>query len=478
MLNEDGIFVPTAFQTLPLYAPDMIEHNGVMRPLDKALLSGRGLGKTVAAIAVAWRWARDYPGIPILFLKQERKALADVLKMAALYYPTCDAGVSYNKSSQLFLFSNGSSILFEGLQDMSAYAKGLQGFNAGGLVVEELGSFDSFEILDLALSNLRGKNWPLCVWYLSNSGGRLHGATFDRFKLADNPGQGEIVETNNGRLCAVFGGTYRENPHLDAGYADTLRSATRHDPLKQKMWLDNSWSLVGGSFLSNVFSDDNLCQWWPTEHFYYRNDWRYFISYDDGQASPAWCGLFAEAKQATRGADDHTYRKDSIVCLAEVSTSLPDDRSKGDHSTANEIADRIKDMCRYWYKAPCRGWGDPMIFKDTGTGTTVGEIFEKRGVHITGAADRARIPGWTVVKQWMANSMAEGKRHDGDPAFYVNTRHCPQLMWEIKNAMPSQKTMDDTDSRDDALDSVRYLLTTRTRKEPPVTKQSFGRGMN
>ena len=474
MLNVDGIFVPTDWQAVSIYAPDVIEWKGKMRPLDKALLTARGPGKTTAAIAVAWRWCRDYPGIPVLFLKQERKSLADVLKMAALYYPSCDAGVSFNRSTQLFVFSNGSTILFEGLQDLSSYATGLQGMNIGALVIEELGSFIDFTLVDLVISGLRGKRWPRCVWYLSNPGGKAHGVTYDRF-LASDPAHGEIIETNNGRLCAVFGGTYQDNPHLDESYPDTLRSATRHDPMKQKMWLHNSWSLLGGSMFAHVFSDDNIVQWWPTEDFYTRNDWTFFLGYDDGQASPAWSGIFAEAKKTTRGPDDLIYRKDSIVCISEVSTALADDRTKGDHSTANEIADRIKEMCAYWYKARCFGYGEPMIWKDTGHESSIGDIFRRRGIIIEPARDRDRVRGWTVVKQWMANAQPPGRRHDGDPAFYVNRRHCPQLIWEIQNAMPSHKKLDDTDSRDDALDGVRYLITTRTKKEPAVTSTSLQR---
>jgi len=474
VLNANGIFSPYPWQSAILGSPDFVHVDGNAHPLDAAMLTGRGPGKTSIMIAMAWRIARDYPGIPIGFFKHERKSLHDLLRMAALYYPTCD-DVIYNRSDQFVTFSNGSTIIFDGLQDMSAYASSWQGRNLGACFFDELSAFPDLELCDLMLSNLRGKGYPCKAVYASNPGGKSHGVIFDRW-LAGSPTQGEIMQTENGRYCTVWSGTHQDNPSLGKNYVQSLKSATRHDPLKRRMFLTGDFSIQGGGFFSRVVSNENSVHWWPDHsRFYSQDDWRFFLGYDHGTAAPAWCGLFAEARQTSRGADDQIYRKNSLVCVAEFSTSLPDNKAKGDGSTVAEIADGIKRMCADWYGVRRFGYGDAAIFANIGQPSSVGTEFERHGVMFEPGKKGKRAPGWDVVKQWLANAQPTGKRFDGEPALYINKSYCPSLIWELTNAVADVRNLSDIGGSDHALDGTRYMITTRAIKEPPMMITSFNR---
>lgn len=443
-------------QTLAIHKPDQILWNGEMRPLDLAWMSGRGDGKTTGAEGVMWRWARDYPGIFILVVKHERKSMASMFKSATEFFATCDAGMSFTREPMFVRFSNGSSILFEGLQDRISYEKSMQGMSAGAMIVDELGAFPDLSLVLYAISNIRGAKWPRACWFLSNPGGRSHGQAFDMF--IDGHESGDIFETSTGRVTMLLSGTYRDNPFLDDDYMNALKAATRNDETKRDLWMNGSWNILGGSMFGTTYSNDNAVRWFPDDGFQHQDDWTFTLGYDDGQASPAWCGLFATARNTTKGDDGELYRKGSIVLLAEFSTAQPDNRTKGDYSTTKDVAKGIRQMCRDWYGVRCFGYGDPMIFKADGHEQTLGHIFIDEGVTLEPASSRARVPGWQIMKQYFSNAQPKGRRHDGDPALYVNEAACPQFVWEIKNAMPSEKNPDDTDSRDDAMDGSRYFL--------------------
>lgn len=445
-------------QTFLIHKPDQIEWNGQLRPLDLCVASSRGDGKTTMAEGVIWRWARDYPGIFVLVLKNERKSMASMFKNSVEYWSTCDAGMTYTKEPMFVRFSNGSTVLFDGLQDRISYEKSMQGLSAGALVVDELGSFDGMDLPLYVASSLRGKQWPRCIWWLCNPGGRNHGPIFDMF--IDGRKSGEIFETSAGRVTMLWQGTYKDNPFLDDDYVNALKAATRNDPMKQQMWLEGSWQLAGGSTFGRFYSNKNAVRWFPdhASGFPYRDDWKFVLGYDDGQAVPAWCGLFAIATCNTRGDDGDAYRKGSIVLLDEVTTADPADRNKGTYIVTKDIARRIREMCSNWWDVRRFGYSDPMIFKADGHDQTLGHIFVDEGVTLEPAADRARVPGWNLLKQYMANAQPAGQRLDGDPALYVNEQAVPQWLWEVRNAMPSTKNPDDTDSRDDALDGTRYML--------------------
>jgi hypothetical protein len=466
----------TKLQEFAIHKADTVEWQGHERPLDLIWASGRGDGKTTGAEGVAWRWARDYPGIFILFLKHERKSLAPVFKSATEFFASCDQNVTFTKEPMFVRFSNGSTMLFEGLADRVAYEKSLQGMSAGAMIIDELGSFPDLDLPLSAISNIRGDEWPRCVWFLCNPGGRSHGSIYDLF-LGDRPQNGDIFETSAGRVTMFLSGTHRDNPFLDADYVNALKSATRNDPTKQAMWLDGSWHLLGGSLFGTVYSNENAARWFPSSSFYNQEDWKFTLGYDDGQASPAWCGLFAEARRMTRGPDDQTYRKGSIVLVAEFCTARPDDRTKGDYSTTKDIAQGICRMCADWYDVRRFGYGDPMIFKADGHEQTLGHLFVDNGVTIEPASSRARVPGWSILKQYLANAQPVGRRHDGDPALYVNEAAAPHFVWELKNAMPSPKNPDDTDGSDHSLDGTRYYLVSKINTGGGVEVYDFWTGL-
>ena len=469
LFDEHGKLNLFPWQSVWVHAPDKIEWNGEVRPLDVAVLTARGPGKTVGSLVMCWRLARDYPQIPIWYFKYEANSLRDVFRIAEMYFPTCDARVQINKQERFVRFSNGSTIQFKGLNEgggTGGYAASIQGANIGVAFFEELGSFA--EMPDLPLSNLRGP-WPNKAVYLSNPYGRLHGQTVDRFLPRADMKQGEIIETPNGRLCAVFGGTYLDNPALGDEYGKAIRAACHGDERKLGAWLNNDWhGSLGGSFFGQVWSQNNFVNWFPLDDWYHKKDWRFWLSFDEGYHSPSWCGLFAEATTRAYGPDDHVYAKDAIVCVAEMSTALPDQRHLGDGSTAYEMADRINDMRRTWYNARGYGFADTSTKKRSGHSDSARALFAEKGIEFIDPTDKDRVNGWRVVRQWMASAKPVGQRWDGGRAFYVNFHHTPQLQWEIQNAMKDPKNPEDLDTRDDGLDSVRYLLMARTRREEEV----------
>lgn len=481
MLNADGQLHLTdwqaAFVGCPLwYYPDPVA-TGVARavtrlPLDRVAAGGRGNGKSVGLLASAWSYARDYPGASMAVFRQERKALHDLVRMASLYFPTCDHDVLFNKQELTFFFSNGSMLTFDGLADMSSYAVSWQGRNLNWVAFEELGSWPDFDMIDLMLSNLRGEGFPNIAIYICNPGGTLHSLIYDRW-LSSDPMNGEIVFADNGRPAAVFQGTFRDNPHVGEQYIESLKSATAHDPVKQDMWLNGSWARLSGTYFSRSMSDANFVDWWQDiGYFSDPTDWKFFIGLDHGTAAPAWCGLFAEAKMTTRGPDQHFYRKGDLVVVAEVATNLPDRRDRGDGSSVVELCEQISDMCEKWYDVRPAGVGDPAIFANHGQPSTIGQEYERSRVCIEPAPRAKRIPGWDIMKSRLHHATPPEERADADdPGLYINREACPQLVWELQNVTSDQKNISDVNSRqiDHAVDGCRYAVSSRVIKEGGVT---------
>ena len=477
MLTREGQLALTDWQRAVVSCPVWTWlDDGRKLPLDRVYAGGRGGGKTVALLASAWSYARDYPGASMAIFRQERKSLADLVKMATLYFPTCDRELRFNKSELFFEFSNGSVLTFDGLADLSSYAVSWQGRNLNFAAFEELGSWNSFEMIDMMLSNLRGKDYPNLAHYLCNPGGSLHGAIYDRW-LDGEPMQGEIVIADNGRPAAIYQSTFLDNPHVGEQYVESLKSATAHDPVKQEMWLHGSWATLGGTYFARSLTDANFVDWWEhVDYFPDHRDWRFFIGLDHGTAAPAWCGFFAEAKQTTRGADQQFYREGDIVCIAEVATNVPDNRAKGDGSSIVELCESIKGMCYEWYGKPASGVGDPAIFANHGQPSTVGQEYERHGVNIEPAPRAKRVPGWDIMKSRLHHAAPAKERANGDePALYINRRACPQLTWELQNAVADPKNISDVDTRgvDHSLDGSRYAVTSRTIAERPATFEQF-----
>ena len=477
MLNNDGKLVLTDWQRAVVSCP--VWHytdDGRKLPLDRVMAGGRGGGKSVALLASAWSYARDYPGAAMAIFRQERKSLHDLVRMATLYFPSCDRDLRFNRSELFFEFSNGSTLTFDGLADLASYALSWQGRNLNFVAFEEAGTFTSFEMIDLILSNLRGDGFPNVAQYVLNPGGALHGAAFDRW-LSNDPLNGEIVLADNGRPAAVFQSTYLDNKHVGTNYVESLKSATAHDPVKQEMWLKGSWATLGGSYFARSLTEANFVEWWPEiDYFTQIRDWRFFIGLDHGTSAPAHVGLYAESQSTTRGPDQHFFRKGDLVCIAEVATNLPDQRAKGDGSSIVEICERISEMCRDWYNVKRRGVGDPAIFANHGQPSTIGQEYERHGVIIEPAPRARRVPGWDIVKSRLHHAALPEDRPGADePGLYINKAQCPQLIWELQNVVADPKNISDVDTSgcEHACDQLRYAVSSRTIKERATTIEPF-----
>ncbi len=236
------VYKPTEFQTRVLSVPV---------DCDIALLGGRGGGKSWALAWLMLQYIQAYEQrASILYVRKEWPGLRDFEKVLLELVKAAYPDATYNLKDMIWRIPNGGTIEMSQCSTITQSYGKLQGRSFSMVMVDELGLYPDFSVVDTLRSNLRApKGVPTRMVIAANPNGANHSGILKRYvrklepwKISSLPGIAERIIH-----CPS---TFRDNPRLNrAEYETQLRQSSAGDEGRLAAWLDGDWE----SGLSDLF---------------------------------------------------------------------------------------------------------------------------------------------------------------------------------------------------------------------------------
>lgn len=428
---------------------------------DLALLGGRGGAKSYCLALLALRHIEQYGGkARVLYVRKTHAGTADFEGLCReLFGMVYGASARYNGQEGLWRFPSGATLEINQVEDASSYQK-LQGRSFSLLLCDEVGQYETPDLLDRLRSNLRGpKTVPIRVALAANPGDLGHSWILKRH--AWNKPWAKYVEPASGRTFVHCPSTFLDNPFIDQNeYRKQLGASCPRDPELLKSWLEGDWTThVRGAFFGAVLDQSrNLVERWPGIPAQWPEP---YLAHDFGSSKPSVTYIIAQSPGDT-GPDGRWYPRDSLIAVDELATNEPGTLDKGMGYTVPVQAELIREMCGRWKPSEGKGQyqkvrpigvADDSIFSAMGSGAgSLSDEFRRAGVSFYRAKKGDRLIGWNIVRRLFEDA---GKP---DAAGLYIARHC-QYFWDTAPTLGRDpRRPEDLDSRgpDHGLDALRY----------------------
>lgn len=415
---------------------------------------GRGGGKSYALALLALRHIEQYGSkARILYVRKTYKGLADFeLLTRELFSKVYGQAARYNGAEHVWRFPNGAYLELGQLETHGDYAK-YQGRSFTLLMGDEIGQFETPDLLDILRSNLRGpKNIPVRVVLAANPGGPGHAWIAKRYVFKAAPWT-PFLEAKSKRQWAYAPSTFVGNRFIDTNqYRDQLESSCPHDPELLRAWVEGDWTVSRGAYFASVLDEDrNAIDPWTTVPKYRGWPFETYLAHDFGSSAPSATYIIAKSP-GTTGPNGRFYPRDSLLLLDELVTAKPDRPNEGLGWTVPILAEEIVSLCKRWKVRP-EGVADDAIFAKSGHATgSIADEFTRCGVYFRPARKADRITGWTMMRRLLQDA---GK--PDVPGLYIS-RGCTYFWSTVPFLGRDIKRVEDVDSHgpDHAADAVRY----------------------
>ncbi|WP_394763556.1 terminase large subunit domain-containing protein [Phenylobacterium sp.] len=434
-----------AFQDQVLRLPEEV---------DVFLGGGRAGGKSFTLALLALRHVEQYgPAARILYVRRTYKGLADFeLLTRELFGKAYGQAARYNGAEHVWRFPNGAYMELGQLETPGDYSK-YQGRSFTLLMADEIGQFNTPDLLDTLRSNLRGPaNVPIRVVLAANPGGPGHQWIAKRYVFRGSP-WAIFHEEKSKRDWVHAPSTFEGNEFIDrAQYREQLEAACHSDPELLRAWINGDWAVSRGAYFASVLDEErNAIEPWSEIPALNGCRWDTYLAHDFGSTAPSATYLIAQSPGAT-GPDGQYYPRDSLVLVDELATAKPDRPNDGLGWTVPILAEEILGMCKRW-DVRAQGVADDAIFARSGHAAgSIADEFTRMGVHFRPAQKADRISGWTRMRRLLADA---GK--PDVPGLYIS-RTC-RYFWETLPYLGrDMRRVEDVDTTgaDHAADAVRY----------------------
>lgn len=229
----------------------------VPETFDLFLGGGRGGGKSYALALLALRHIEQYAEkARILYIRKTYKGLADFeLVCRELFGKVYGQSARFNAAEHVWRFPNGAYLELGQLETHSDYAK-YQGRSFTLLLADEIGQFETPDLLDILRSNLRGpKDVPVRVVLAANPGGVGHAWVAKRYVFKAAPWL-PFLELKSKRKWMYAPSTFAGNQFIDRDqYRDQLESSCPHDPELLRAWVEGDWTVSRGAYFASVLDE-------------------------------------------------------------------------------------------------------------------------------------------------------------------------------------------------------------------------------
>lgn len=428
--------------------------------VDVFLGGGRGGGKSYALALLALRHIEQYGAkARVLYVRKTYKAIADwELVTRELFGKVYGSSARYNGAEHVWRFGNGGYLELAQLETHGDWAK-FQGRSFTLLIADEIGQYDSPDLLDLLRSNLRGpKDVPIRVVFAANPGGVGHQWVAKRFVFKSAPWT-PFYEEKSKRQWVHAPSTFVDNQFLDREqYRDQLQSSCPHDLELLKAWIEGDWTVSKGAYFASVLDESrNAIDPWQVVPKYHGWQWRSWLGHDFGSSAPSVTYVVFQSPGA-EGPDGKYYPRDSLILVDELATAQRDRPNVGLGFTVPVLAEMIVELAKRW-NIPPQGVADDAIFAKTGHSVgSIAEEFRRYGVFFSPARKADRITGWNLMRRLLQDA---GK--PDVPGLYIS-RSCEYFWQTVPYLGRCVKRVEDVDSSgpDHAADSCRYSCLRRS----------------
>lgn len=423
--------------------------------IDLFLGGGRGGGKSYALALLALRHIEQYGAkARVLYIRRTYKGVADFeLLTRELFAKVYGQAARYNGADHVWRFPNGAYLELGQLETHGDYAK-YQGRSFTLLLGDEIGQFDTPDLLDILRSNLRGpRDMPIRVVLAANPGGPGHMWLAKRFVFKAAPWTA-FQEEKSRKVWAYAPSTFAGNTFIDRDtYHDQLHAACPSDPELLRAWVDGDWTVARGAYFASVIDESRnaVAPWKAVPATGWGGRWSTYLAHDFGSSAPSATYVVAISPGA-EGPDGRFYPRGSLVLVDELATNKPDRLNEGLGWTVPILAEAILELCREW-KIPPEGVADDAIFAKTGHGAgSIADEFSRLGVNFIPAKKADRLTGWNIMRRLLADAGKPDK-----PGLYIS-RTCEYFWSTVPYLARDVKRVEDVDSSgaDHAADAVRY----------------------
>ena len=403
-------------------------------PVDIGLGGARGPGKSHAVLSqTVIDDCQRIAGLKCLFLRQTGTAAKE--SFDDLVDKVVRGHVEYRKTANNLKFPNGSRVLLGGFHDQRDIDKYI-GIEYDVIIVEELNQLTK-EKYDQLRGSLRTskEGWRPRMYTSFNPGGIGHSFVKERYVIPYR--KNEQTETR------FVPSTYKSNPALNVGYIEYLEGLEGD---LGKAWREGEWDLFAGQYFTEWNFKMHTCppREIPLSWFRFRS---IDISGNSGVTSCHWYAIdndgrvynYREYYKTGRDYAEHAQNIYKMSC---------------DEDDAQE---------QYRYTVI-----DSSAFAKSGFSETPAEIYEKHGVTGLIPSAKDRIPGWTMVHQYLKwDALTKPKLQ----IFSTSDK----IIKEIAEAQHDEKNPEDVasinipitdsdgrkgNSHQDAIDDLRYFLRT------------------
>lgn len=404
-----------------------------------AVLGSRGPGKTWTCQHVNIARALQYPNTNHIIFRRTSddivKQYAPALKEVLNNFGGAKIPYNYNQTYKIFTIrcpNGGYSRIYLAFAEYVKHAEKYQGFEYMTLSFDESTHFEE-AIPKRIGSSVRGDK-RVKKLYFGNPGGIGHGWNKRWF----------IDPKTRMPKTKVFRPSLKQNLELaerDPGYAGRLESDLGGDEVLRKRWLDGDWDIVEGAYFTVppgaicFVTPPPWADWWCGA------DWGFFPS------------AFACVWVAT-WRDPYTGRHRAHVYADLKRHKLNDPEQAQSALDMEKLLPVDKPRVRY---------ADPSTRKllpgenDEQTKSTL-RVWAKYGFHCIGAKRYGRVPGWQLLRQFLAAIPGYSNNPDLPHGVLTISPNCHSLLEELQGATHDDES-DDMEGPDHCLDSLRYLIT-------------------
>ena len=398
----------------------------------------RGGGKSWAVRTKAVLLAARYPGIKMLIVRRTYKELEG--NHIRILKAMCRDMASYNSTSKILTFVNGSTIEFmycarDGDLDR------LQGLEYDIIFLDEAAQLSEYQMKAIT-ATLRGVNaFPKRCYYTCNPGGQGH-AYIKRVFIDRN-----FLPTENPDDYTFIQALVDDNKALMEAQPEYLATLEALPRQLREAWRWGRWDVFEGQVF-NLIDDPEHYDDHKWTHvinpFPVPEDWIIYRGYDHGYKKPFSVGWYAISSSG------RMYRiRELYGCTGEADTGV--------EWNVPQIAEKIKEIERDDPNLEGRhiyGIADTAIFNHE-SGPSIAEEFEQQDVFFD-RADKNRLPGKMQCHYRLSFD------EDGIPMFYTfNT--CKNFIRTIPTLLYSATDVEDVDTHmeDHAYDEWRYICQAR-----------------